>query len=183
MPVKIRLTRVGKKKQPTYRVVVVDSRKPRDGAHIEQIGRYDPRQDPSVVHIDNDRALTWLQRGAQPTERARKLLEISGAWARFRVARGEIHTIEEDPPPLPPVAAVPESAVAEEPSEAQDEVEASGEVETSESDSPVVEVEAGGENDTSESDAPVVEAVDESIAENEREDEAVAEADVSEEPS
>jgi small subunit ribosomal protein S16 len=123
MPVKIRLTRMGKKKQPTYRVVVVDSRKPRDGAHIEQIGRYDPRQEPSVVEIDNDRALKWLQDGAQPTERARKLLEISGAWARFRVARGEIHTIDEAPPPAPPVpaaAAEPEpvvvdDSVAEEP--------------------------------------------------------------------
>ena len=101
MPVKIRLTRMGKKKQPTYRVVVVDSRKPRDGAHIEQIGRYDPRQDPSIVEIDNDRALKWLQDGAQPTDRARKLLEISGAWARFRVARGEIHTIDDAPPPAP----------------------------------------------------------------------------------
>ena len=112
MPVKIRLTRMGKKKQPTYRVVVVDSRKPRDGAHIEQIGRYDPRQEPSIVEIDNDRALKWLQDGAQPTERARKLLEISGAWARFRVARGDIHTIEEAPPPLPPAPTAVESSPA-----------------------------------------------------------------------
>ena len=236
MPVKIRLTRVGKKKQPTYRVVVVDSRKPRDGAHIEQIGRYDPRQDPSVVHIDNDRALTWLQRGAQPTERARKLLEISGAWARFRVARGEIHTIEEAPPPLPPVAVAPEPAAPDEATEALAEVEASGgdeapvsdapvveveasggddtplsdspvveveasggddtlvsdspvvEVEASGgddtpvSDAPVIEVEASGGDDTPVSDAPVVDAVDVSDAEDEREDEAAAEADVSEEP-
>lgn len=122
MPVKIRLTRMGKKKQPTYRVVVVDSRKPRDGAHIEQIGRYDPRQDPSVVEIDNDRALKWLQDGAQPTERARKLLEISGAWARFRVARGEIHTIDDVPAPRPepdvpatePTETTTEDGVAEE---------------------------------------------------------------------
>ena len=97
MPVKIRLTRMGKKKQPSYRVVVVDSRKPRDGAYIEQIGRYDPRQDPSVIEIDNDRALKWLQDGAQPTDRTRKLLEISGAWSRFRVARGDIHTIADTP--------------------------------------------------------------------------------------
>ena len=93
MPVKIRLTRMGKKKQPTYRVVVVDSRKPRDGAYIEQIGRYDPRQEPSLIEIDNERALDWLQKGAQPTERAQKLLEISGAWTAFRVSKGEIHTI------------------------------------------------------------------------------------------
>ncbi len=93
MPVKIRLTRMGKKKQPTYRVVVVDSRKPRDGAYIEQIGRYDPRQQPSLIEIDNDRALDWLSKGAQPTERAQKLLEISGAWTKFRIAKGDIHTI------------------------------------------------------------------------------------------
>ena len=93
MPVKIRLTRMGKKKQPTYRVVVVDSRKPRDGAYIEQIGRYDARQEPSLIEIDNERALDWLQKGAQPTERAQKLLEISGAWTAFRVSKGEIHTI------------------------------------------------------------------------------------------
>jgi small subunit ribosomal protein S16 len=117
MPVKIRLTRMGKKKQPTYRVVVVDSRKPRDGAHIEQIGRYDPRQDPSIVEINNDRAVAWLQQGAQPSDRARKLLEISGAWARFRVARGEIHTIEEAPVPVPPPPKEepPEVVIEEEP--------------------------------------------------------------------
>ncbi len=97
MSVKIRLTRMGKKKQPSYRVVVVDSRRPRDGRYIEQIGRYDPRQEPSVVEIDNDKALAWLRNGAQPTDRARKLLEISGAWTQFKVAKGEIHTIDVTP--------------------------------------------------------------------------------------
>ncbi len=111
MPVKIRLTRMGKKKQPTYRVVVVDSRKPRDGAYIEQIGRYDPRHEPSIIEIDNELALKWLQVGAQPTDRARKLLEISGAWARFRVARGDIHTIADAAPSGAP--AVAEEPVAE----------------------------------------------------------------------
>lgn len=106
MAVKIRLTRVGRKKQPSYRVVVMDSRKPRDGAYIEQIGRYDPREDPSLIEIDNDRALDWLHKGAQPTERARKLLEISGAWTRFRVAKGDIHTVET----APAVEAAPEPA-------------------------------------------------------------------------
>ncbi len=112
MPVKIRLTRMGKKKQPTYRVVVVDSRKPRDGAYIEQIGRYDPRREPSLVEIDNDRALVWLENGAQPTDRARKLLEISGAWQRFRVAKGDIHMIEAAPEPPKP-AAEPVTAAVE----------------------------------------------------------------------
>jgi small subunit ribosomal protein S16 len=98
MPVKIRLTRTGKKKQPSYRVVVMDSRKPRDGKYIEQIGRYDARQEPSLIEINNERALAWLHQGAQPTERAQKLLEISGAWAQFRVDKGEIHTIEDHRP-------------------------------------------------------------------------------------
>lgn len=98
MAVKIRLTRTGKKKQPSYRVVVMDSRKPRDGEYIEQIGRYDARQDPSLIEIDNERALAWLHQGAQPTERAQKLLEISGAWAQFRVDRGEIHTVGDHQP-------------------------------------------------------------------------------------
>jgi small subunit ribosomal protein S16 len=110
MPVKIRLTRMGKKKQPSYRVVVVDSRRPRDGAYIEQIGRYDPRAEPSLVEIDNERALDWLQKGAQPTERAKKLLEISGAWTRFAIDRGEIHTVgttQPEPAPAPEPMAEP----------------------------------------------------------------------------
>ena len=99
MAVKIRLKRMGKKKQPTYRVVVADGRSPRDGRFIEAIGRYDPRQEPSIVEIDNDKALDWLQKGAQPTDPVRKLLEISGAWSRFKVARGEIHTVAAKPVP------------------------------------------------------------------------------------
>ena len=73
----------------------MDGRKPRDGKYIEQIGRYEPRQDPSLIEIDNERALDWLHKGAQPTERAQKLLEISGAWAQFRVDKGEIPTVGE----------------------------------------------------------------------------------------
>lgn len=109
MPVKIRLTRMGKKKQPSYRVVVMDSRKPRDGKYIEQIGRYDPREDPSLIEIDNARAVDWLQKGAQPTERAQKLLEISGAWTEFRVARGDVHVVGEPPTesPKPKAEAAP----------------------------------------------------------------------------
>ena len=81
--VKIRLMRVGKRKQPSYRVVVADSRSPRDGRIIEAIGHYGPRQDPSEIAIDSDRAVFWLERGAQPSNTVRKLLEISGAWSAF----------------------------------------------------------------------------------------------------
>ena len=122
MAVKIRLKRMGKKKQPTYRVVVADGRSPRDGRFIEEIGRYDPRQEPSVVEIDNDKALDWLRKGAQPTEAARKLLEISGAWSRFKVAKGEIHTVGAKPAPEPKaVEPAPESAVEEEAAVASEE--------------------------------------------------------------
>jgi small subunit ribosomal protein S16 len=147
MPVKIRLTRMGKKKQPSYRVVVMDSRKQRDGKYIEQIGRYDPRQDPSLIEIDNARAVDWLQKGAQPTERAQKLLEISGAWTEFRVARGDVHVVGESPAesPKPKVEAAPvmldeiqdeAAAVAD---EATEEVEVVEEVEVAVVEETVVE--------------------------------------------
>ena len=74
MAVKLRLMRMGKKKQPTYRVVAADSRKARNGRIIEAVGFYDPRRDPSVIEIDNEKALGWLRNGAQPTERVEKLL-------------------------------------------------------------------------------------------------------------
>ncbi|MDG2211339.1 MAG: 30S ribosomal protein S16 [Acidimicrobiales bacterium] len=83
MAVKLRLMRMGKKKQPTYRVVAADSRKARNGRFIEVVGFYDPRQDPSVIEIETERAVHWLQHGAQPSERVKKLLQISGAWESF----------------------------------------------------------------------------------------------------
>ena len=86
MAVKLRLKRVGKKKQPTYRVVAADSRSPRDGRFIEAIGVYDPRAEPSVVQIDNDKAVAWLRQGAQPSEVVEKLLKVSGAWEQFKGA-------------------------------------------------------------------------------------------------
>ena len=84
MAVRLRLMRMGKKKQPTYRVVAADSRSPRNGRFIEIIGTYQPRLEPSVVKIDNERAVHWLQHGAQPSETVEKLLKISGAWADFK---------------------------------------------------------------------------------------------------
>ena len=89
MAVKIRLMRMGKTKQPTYRVVVADGRSPRDGRFVEIIGKYNPRMEPSLVDIDNDKALAWLRQGAQPTETVVKLLTISGAWEQFRSERPE----------------------------------------------------------------------------------------------
>ncbi|MEF9969225.1 MAG: 30S ribosomal protein S16 [Ruthenibacterium sp.] len=75
MAVKIRLRRLGAKKAPFYRVVVADSRFPRDGRFIEEIGYYDPTQDPAVVSIDGEKAKKWIATGAQPTETVRVLLK------------------------------------------------------------------------------------------------------------
>jgi small subunit ribosomal protein S16 len=126
LAVKIRLMRVGKKKQPSYRVVVTDSRSPRDGRFIEVIGQYAPRAEPSVITIDSDRALHWLKVGAQPTEQAGKLLEIAGVWAAYKADVGKeavvkpkvkvkAKTVKPAPPVAEPAAAAEEAPAAEEP--------------------------------------------------------------------
>ena len=115
MAVKLRLMRMGKKKQPTYRLVAADSRKARNGRFIEALGFYDPRRDPSVIEIDNERAVAWLRNGAQPTERVEKLLKISGAWTEFS---GE--QVDAAPPEVTPVPVVDEAPV-EEPADEVDE--------------------------------------------------------------
>ncbi|HSJ27587.1 MAG TPA: 30S ribosomal protein S16 [Acidimicrobiia bacterium] len=101
MAVKMRLMRMGKKHSPFYRVVVIDGRAPRDGRYIDLLGRYDPREEPSVIEIDTDKAIDWLKKGAQPTEAVRKLLEISGAMSRYKVAAGKIHTVAAKAPAAP----------------------------------------------------------------------------------
>ena len=78
MAVKIRLRRMGKKKAPVYRIIVADSRSPRDGRFIEEIGTYDPNQDPSVYTVDEEAAKKWLANGAQPTEVVAKILKMAG---------------------------------------------------------------------------------------------------------
>lgn len=98
------MKRVGKRKQPSYRVVVADSRSPRDGRIIEAIGHYHPRQDPSEIVIQNDRAVYWLGKGAQPSQSVRKLLQISGAWSEFT---GEaVPAAAAAPPKATPAASV-----------------------------------------------------------------------------
>ena len=88
MPAKIRLKRVGAKKAPHYRIVVMHSSKPRDGAAIETLGHYDPRaEEPMPVFLDPDRALHWLLTGAQPTDTVRSLLRKAGIWAKFAEIR------------------------------------------------------------------------------------------------
>ncbi len=87
MAVKLRLMRMGKKKQPTYRVVVADSRSPRNGRFIEILGTYEPRLEPSGVQIDTGKAVDWLRKGAQPTDRVKKLLTQTGTWATFEAGK------------------------------------------------------------------------------------------------
>ncbi len=78
MAVKMRLRRMGAKKKPFYRIVVADSRSPRDGRFIEEVGTYDPNQDPSVIKFNEEAAKKWLSNGAQPTDRVAKLLKAAG---------------------------------------------------------------------------------------------------------
>jgi small subunit ribosomal protein S16 len=90
--VKLRLVRMGKKKQPTYRVVATDARRARSGAFLEIVGTYQPRglsiaEPETIISIDNDRAVAWLSQGAQPTERVAKLLKASGALDAFEAAK------------------------------------------------------------------------------------------------
>lgn len=99
MPVKIRLAQRGKKKNRTFRVIVADSRSPRDGKFIEDLGFYNPQDNPSSVEIDIEKAVSWLEKGAQPSERAQKILEISGAWAQWRSSKGEVVSIPTPPEP------------------------------------------------------------------------------------
>ncbi|MDR1620358.1 MAG: 30S ribosomal protein S16 [Clostridiales bacterium] len=77
--VKIRLRRMGAKKAPFYRIVVADSRAPRDGAFIEEIGYYNPLSDPAEIKVNNEKAIDWMKKGAQPTDTARAILKKSGA--------------------------------------------------------------------------------------------------------
>ena len=87
MAVRIRLSRLGRKKAPFYRLVVADSRSPRDGRFIELIGTYNPMTDPAAVVIDEDRALYWLSVGAQPSDTARGLLKKQGICEKFEIAK------------------------------------------------------------------------------------------------
>jgi len=84
MSVKIRLARGGAKKKPVYKVVVADERFPRDGRFIEDLGQYNPREENFLLNFKEDRALEWLNKGAQPTDTVRRLLRHSGVWAKFK---------------------------------------------------------------------------------------------------
>lgn len=118
MAVKIRLRRVGAKKQPAYRVVVADARAPRDGRFVESIGHYNPLTKTATVAIDTDRALYWLRHGAQPSDVVKKMLVNLGIWAQFTGEEAPIikAPVVEAPVVVAPVEAAPveEAPVAEE---------------------------------------------------------------------
>ena len=126
---RIRLSRVGKKKRPAYRVVVADSRAPRDGATVDIIGHYDPLTDPATIVINEEKAQHWLQRGAQPSEAAAKLL----------ASKGIIDKIERKFTPVEAEAQVEATAEAE--TKAEGKAEPEGEAE------PEAEVKAEAESE------------------------------------
>ena len=87
MAVKIRLNRMGAKKNPYYRIVVADSRAPRDGRFIEVLGNYDPSQQPALVNVDEEKVIDWMSKGSQPTDTVKNLLSKQGIMAKFAAAR------------------------------------------------------------------------------------------------
>ncbi|MBK7721581.1 MAG: 30S ribosomal protein S16 [Austwickia sp.] len=111
MAVKIRLKRMGKIRAPFYRVVVMDSRTKRDGRAIEEIGKYHPTREPSLIDIDSERAQYWLGVGAQPTEQVTALLKVTGDWQKFKGLPGTEGTLKVAPPP-PDRKALYEAAMA-----------------------------------------------------------------------
>ena len=122
MAVRLRLMRMGKKKQPTYRIVAADSRSPRDGRFLEIVGTYQPRLEPSGIKIDDEKALKWLRNGAQPSETVEKLMKITGTWDIFKGNAPEPSVAEETGSAN---AADAGDSVAEPESEADETAEAS----------------------------------------------------------
>ncbi|HEV7908493.1 MAG TPA: 30S ribosomal protein S16 [Pseudonocardiaceae bacterium] len=94
MAVKIKLQRLGKIRQPYYRIIVSDSRTRRNGKAIETIGKYHPKQEPSFIEVESDRAQYWLGVGAQPTESVQRLFEITGDWQKFKGLPGAEGTLK-----------------------------------------------------------------------------------------
>ena len=104
MSVKIRLKRLGKIRAPYYRIVVADSRTKRDGRVIEEIGKYHPTEEPSVIEVDSERAQYWLSVGAQPTEQVAALLKLTGDWGKFKGDKNAVSTVRVKEAKVPFVA-------------------------------------------------------------------------------
>ncbi len=141
MATKIRLKRLGKIRAPYYRIVVADSRSRRDGKVIEEIGKYHPTEDPSVIEVKSDRAQYWLGVGAQPTDQVRVLLKITGDWQKFKGLPGTEGTLRTKAGKVDPKAAV-EAAAAD-----AEKVKAKASAKKTEPEAPVAEVEVPVEDE------------------------------------
>jgi len=208
MPATIRLKRMGRKKQPYYRIVVADESNPRDGPPVEKLGIYNPRTEPAVVRLDAARALYWLHEGATPSHTVRSLFRRTGVWEKFHAgvtaemieetvihlgpAAGEDKTTQRvsAPPRKPkvktpsPSAAAPAAAAAAEPAaeaaEAVEEAIAAAEVEETVEEA-AEEAEAAAEPEAEVAEEPEAEAEEEVTAEAEAVEEPEAEAEAEEE--
>jgi small subunit ribosomal protein S16 len=157
--VKIRLKRLGKIRAPYYRIVVADSRTKRDGRVIEEIGKYHPTEEPSLIEVDSERAQYWLSVGAQPTEQVTALLKLTGDWGTFKGDKNAVNTVktkeakvefvadEKKKPVLKPKAEKPAPVVeqAEAVVEAEVEAEEVAEAEVVEAAEEITEAAADGE--------------------------------------
>ena len=148
--VRIRLSRIGAKKRPFYRVVVTDSTRARGGRSKEVIGTYDPLTDPATIRIVEDRALYWLTVGAQPTDTARYLLEEAGVWADFMKAKGKDYQPKaKSEPAAPPGEPEPTpEEVAPEETPVETPVEPEGTLSETASEEPAASEEAGTEQES-----------------------------------
>jgi small subunit ribosomal protein S16 len=170
MATRIRLRRLGANKRPYYRVVVADQRAPRDGRFIENIGKYHPLEDPSLIEIDQERALHWLRTGAQPSAQVRNLMVKTGIWDAFVAERPSaagqvrVRTEKSETPKLSKKAAAKAAAATEEKAQAP----------APKAEEPAAEVEEAPEPAADE--APVAEVVDTPEAEAAPEADAPAEA-------
>ena len=139
---KIRLMRMGKIRTPFYRVVVTDARKARNGLSIEEIGRYVPGQDPSIIEINSERALYWLGVGAQPSEAVEALLKVTGDWQKFKKLPGTEGTLKVAAPKPSKVVAYEAAmkAAADEPAEGATTLKKKAQEKLAAKANPVVEV-------------------------------------------
>ena len=180
---KIRLMRMGKIRTPFFRVVVTDSRKARNGLSIEEIGRYVPGQEPSIIEINSERALYWLGVGAQPSEAVEALLKVTGDWQKFKKLPGTEGTLKVAAPKPSKVVAYEAAmkAAADEPAEGATTLKKKAQEKLAAKANPVAEVVEVSEpvaNDAvaeSVATAPAVEATADAVVETETPAEAVVE--------
>jgi small subunit ribosomal protein S16 len=165
---KIRLMRMGKIRTPFFRVVVTDSRKARNGLSIEEIGRYVPGQEPSLIEINSERALYWLGVGAQPSEAVEALLKVTGDWQKFKKLPGTEGTLKVAAPKPSKVVAYEAAmkAAADEPAEGATTMKKKAQEKLAAKANPVVEVSEPVANDAV-AEVPAVEATADAVVETE----------------